>query len=131
MFVDASALVAILAPESDGLQLEARLAQTWPIFTSAIALFETSLGLARLREKPLVDIEPIVRRYVEALKIEFVAIDAEIGVVAIDAFQRFGKGRHVARLNMGDCFAYACARVRKVPLLCKGDDFRQTDIRLA
>jgi len=51
--------------------------------------------------------------------------------MAIDAFERFGKGRHPAALNFGDCFAYACARRFGVPLLYKGDDFPQTDIEPA
>ena len=53
--------------------------------------------------------------------------DAECRL-ALDAYARFGKGRHPARLNMGDCFAYACARSHGVPLLYKGDDFALTDI---
>ena len=56
---------------------------------------------------------------------------AEIGREALRAFERFGRGRHPARLNMGDCFAYACARALDVPLLFKGEDFAQTDIAVA
>jgi ribonuclease VapC len=51
--------------------------------------------------------------------------------LAVEAFDRFGKGRHSAGLNMGDCFAYACARQIDTPLLCKGNDFPRTDIGLA
>jgi ribonuclease VapC len=60
-----------------------------------------------------------------------IPITEEIGKAAIAASTEFGKGRHPARLNMGDCFSYACAKVLRVPLLCKGDDFRQTDIQIA
>jgi len=56
---------------------------------------------------------------------------AEIGQTAVQAFERFGRGRHPARLNMGDCFAYACAKTLAVPLLFKGDDFSQTDVAVA
>lgn len=59
-----------------------------------------------------------------------VPIDAEMGRIAIAAFERCGKGRHQAALNMGDCFAYACARSMNVPLLCKGNDFPRTDVIL-
>ena len=62
---------------------------------------------------------------------EIIPIDAGIGRTAIRAFARFGRPHHPARLNMGDCFAYACAKSVGVPLLCKGDDFPQTDIALA
>ncbi len=55
----------------------------------------------------------------------------EIGRAAMDAFDRYGRGRHPARLNIGDCFAYACARTLAVPLLFKGADFSQTDIVVA
>ena len=58
-------------------------------------------------------------------------IDQRIGEAAIDAHDRFGKGRHPARLNMGDCFAYACARTNNAPLLFKGEDFALTDVALA
>ena len=49
-------------------------------------------------------------------------------LAALDAYARFGKGRHPARLNMGDCFAYACARIHNAPLLFKGEDFARTDV---
>jgi ribonuclease VapC len=65
------------------------------------------------------------------LGIDIVSMPADIGDAAIDAFQRFGKGRHPAALNMGDCFAYACAKRLGVPLLYKGDDFSLTDIHSA
>ena len=57
--------------------------------------------------------------------------EPETAALAIDAYARFGKGRHPAGLNFGDCFAYACARHFDVPLLYKGDDFALTDIRAA
>jgi ribonuclease VapC len=51
--------------------------------------------------------------------------------VALDAFSRFGKGRHPAALNFGDCMTYAIAEVARRPLLCVGEDFAQTDLELA
>ena len=58
-------------------------------------------------------------------------ITVEIGRNALSAFERYGRGRHPAALNMGDCFAYACARQLDIPLLFKGDDFPLTDITIA
>ena len=58
-------------------------------------------------------------------------ITAEMGRAALSAFDRYGRGRHSAALNMGDCFAYACARQLDLPLLFKGDDFPLTDITIA
>jgi uncharacterized protein with PIN domain len=66
--------------------------------------------------------------FLSAMRVEIIPITPDIGRGAIRAFERFGRGQHPARLNMGDCFAYACARSLDVPLLFKGDDFSQTDI---
>jgi len=63
--------------------------------------------------------------------IRVIDISAQDARTAIEAFSRFGKGRHKAGLNMGDCFSYACAKERGIPLLCKGNDFVHTDIELA
>jgi ribonuclease VapC len=64
----------------------------------------------------------------ERLKIRNVSITPEIGNGAIRAYAQYGKGRHPAQLNMGDCLAYACAKNYGVPLLYKGNDFTQTDL---
>ena len=65
------------------------------------------------------------------LKIEIIAVSAKQANIARKAFQRFGRGRHPARLNFGDCFAYALAKDSGAPLLFKGEDFSQTDIAVA
>lgn len=57
-----------------------------------------------------------------------VAIDQDIGRLAVDCFARYGKGRHPAQLNFGDCFSYACAKIHGARLLFKGDDFARTDV---
>ena len=67
----------------------------------------------------------------EGLKLETVPLSADHARLAIDAFRRFGKGRHPAGLNFGDCFSYALAKATGEPLLFKGDDFSQTDITRA
>jgi ribonuclease VapC len=131
MFVDASALVAITADESDGLILAQRIRTADRIETSAIAVYEATLGLARAQQIPIVDAQMALEQFLVTARAEVIPITAEIGRIAIDAFARFGRGHHPARLNMGDCFAYACARSLGVPLLCKGADFPQTDIALA
>jgi ribonuclease VapC len=128
MFLDASAIVAIVAPEADALALAARVASADRKFTSAIAVYEAVLGLARARDMSIAAAEEAVNQYLARGDAQIVPITAEIGRGAIRAFERFGRGRHPARLNMGDCFAYACARALDVPLLFKGDDFSQTDI---
>jgi ribonuclease VapC len=67
-------------------------------------------------------------RFIDRAGIELAGVDVEQGKLARDAFSRFGKGRHAAALNFGDCFAYALARVLEQPLLFKGDDFSKTDL---
>ena len=69
-------------------------------------------------------------RFLQEFEIETLPFGDEHARVAMDAYRRFGKGRHPAKLNMGDCFSYATAYVAREPLLCIGDDFTQTDLDL-
>jgi ribonuclease VapC len=131
MFVDASALVAILAPESDGVFLAERLRAAEHRYTSALALYEAALALGRIGNTALEAVIAVIDGFIAGSRIETIPITAQIGHLAVEAFVRFGRSNHPARLNMGDCFAYACARSLGVPLLAKGEDFRQTDITLA
>ncbi len=131
MFLDASAIVAIIARESDASALAARLGQAARVCTSPIALYEAAAGLARIGNTSLVQAQATLDRFVQEIGAEIIPIGAAIGRGAASAFDRFGKGRHPARLNMGDCFAYACAQELQLPLLFKGDDFPHTDIDVA
>jgi len=63
------------------------------------------------------------------LSVQEVPVDAALGSLAINAFERWGKGRAKAALNFGDCFSYALAKARNVPLLCVGNDFSRTDLQ--
>jgi ribonuclease VapC len=131
MFIDASALVAIIAPENDGPSLADRLRRANNRFTSAIAVYETTLALRRIGNTTIAAVTPVIDDFLSVSGVETISIDTEIGRLAIETFARFGRGNHPAQLNMGDCFAYACARSLGVPLLAKGDDFTQTDVELA
>jgi ribonuclease VapC len=131
MFVDASAIVAILVLEDDGPALQIRLGQADRIHTSPVAVYEAVLGIARILNVSVAAAQAEVDNFIAETGAQMLSITAEIGRVAIEAFEHFGRGRHPARLNMGDCFAYACARALGVPLLFKGDDFSQTDIAVA
>jgi len=129
MFVDASALVAILTRESEADALADLLEGTDGAVTSAIAVFEAVAGVCRKRQVSVAEARAAVLDLLEAAGVRIVPITAADGDAAVDAFARFGKGRgHPAQLNMGDCFAYAVARGRGVAVLCKGDDFRGTDV---
>jgi ribonuclease VapC len=129
MFVDASALLAVLLQEAEEARILDMLQGASRAYTSPIALFETVSGL--MSKKGLT--RPIAKGRVDSLLavtgIETLPITPEIGHLALDAFDKYGKGRgHPAQLNMGDCFAYACAKAHGLRLLYKGDDFSRTDI---
>ena len=128
MFLDASAVIAILAREDDHVVIVEKLSTSKKVLFSPLANYEACLGLARASKRDLRDSESLVQDFLESLKAVTVDLTAEIGQEAMNAHARYGKGRHRASLNMGDCFAYACAKVHKVPLLFKGDDFAHTDI---
>jgi ribonuclease VapC len=131
MFVDASAIIAIVADEPDRLSLSARLAQASEVYVSPIVVYEATTGLARRRACSMPEAETLVIAFIEEVRAGMIDISVETATQAARAFARFGRGRHKAQLNMGDCFAYACARERDLPLLFKGDDFVHTDIAMA
>ena len=131
MFLDASAIIAILAGEDDAASLAGRLSQARTAHTSVIAIHEAAVGLARIGNTSPENTLALVEAFLAEIKATVAGIDQETGRLALAAFNRVGKGRHAAALNMGDCFAYACARQLDVPLLCKGNDFPRTDIALA
>lgn len=131
MFLDASAMVAMLVDESDAASLTKRLEQAVAPCTSPIAIYEAVAGVARACTVEIQTAETILDRFLEQARVQVVPITAEIGRGALSAFERYGRGRHPAALNMGDCFAYACARQLDMPLLFKGDDFPLTDITVA
>ena len=132
MFVDASAIVAILTrePEADSL---ADLLEAAPSpITSPIAIFEAALGICRKRHASVEEAEDDVREFLELARIQLIPITAKEADTALAAFSRYGKGRgHPAQLNLGDCFAYAVAKNHRTSLLFKGEDFNKTDIRSA
>jgi ribonuclease VapC len=131
MFVDASALTAMLVDERDARELLAR-AQTHPVrMTSPLAVWETVLAVARILGLDIQAANAAVEEFLVLTDINVEPVPAGARRAAIEAFARFGKGRHPASLNFGDCFAYACAKHAGVPLLYKGDDFPQTDIEPA
>ncbi|MFC0218492.1 ribonuclease VapC [Pseudochelatococcus lubricantis] len=140
MFVDASAIVAILGREPGHVEIEKRLALAdGPFFVSPLVRFEAAVALARQKAtgsgpaKPspqlLRQAQAAVDAFVEALDAQEIAISPEIGQGALEASATYGKAvGHVADLNFGDCFAYACARALNVALLYKGNDFTHTDL---
>lgn len=129
MAIDTSAIVAILRLEPEADRLLRTIANADECFMSAISVLETALVLAGTRGSAAVWI-PLDELLAKA-QIDVVPFDTEQARHARDAFIRFGKGRHPAALNLGDCAAYALAMSRKLPLLFKGDDFTKTDLAAA
>lgn len=129
MFIDSSALVAIIAPEEEGRLLSDQLDAAPEPVTSSLAIYETVLALVRIRRAAVAEAMMIVLEYLQRARILTLPIGADAHVIALRAHEYYGKGTgHPAQLNMGDCFSYAMAKTRGVPLLYKGDDFRHTDL---
>lgn len=129
MFVDASAIIAILTREPDADDLMDRLERAIRPITSAIAIFEATLGLCRKRHASVEEARADLADFLQAARVELVPVAAHEATLALSAFARYGKGRgHPAQLNMGDCFAYAVARNHRATVLFTGDDFSMTDI---
>ena len=126
--VDASALVAIATGEHDFERFEAALLSATDAVVGPIAVYEATLAIARKRSIEPALAEARVYRILTAFGIRGVAMGPDIAAIALEANARFGKGRHPAGLNMGDCFAYALAKAHGAALLFKGDDFVKTDI---
>ena len=128
MIVDTSGLVAIIKGESEGrLFLETMLAVE-AVKLSAATYFECGMVIDRIdRGQAGIKVDRLLSR-VDA---EIIPVTLAHARIARAAYSQFGKGRHPARLNFGDCFAYALARETGEPLLYKGDDFALTDVEAA
>lgn len=131
MFVDASAWTAVALNEPERDRLLAALIAADAVLTSAIANWETVRALVRETEDGVAEASRRLLGFQAGLNVRVVPIGEAEGALALEAHARFGKGVHPARLNMGDCFAYACAKLHGVALLYKGDDFSLTDIEAA
>jgi ribonuclease VapC len=132
MFVDASAIVAIVALEPEAATLAEALDGASSPITSSIAVYEAALGLCRKKRASVEAAQAQIHNFLREAGIRLVAIAPDASDGALDAFSRYGKGRgHRAQLNMGDCFAYAVAKAHGTSLLFKGEDFSLTDIAAA
>jgi ribonuclease VapC len=127
MVVDSSAVLAILFREPERSQFLKLVDESQTRLISAAGALESAMviehrhGIAGGDELDL---------FLHRAAIEIVSVDSEQFFVARQAWRRFGKGRHPAALNFGDCFAYALSKVSGEPLLAKGTDFQKTDLQL-
>lgn len=127
MVIDTSALLAILLDEperrafNEALEAAESRAMSTATFVEVSIVIESRFGAEGLRDLDL---------FIERAGITLVSVDSDQAHAARRAFSQFGKGRHPAGLNYGDCFSYALASVLGEPLLYKGQDFRHTDVML-
>lgn len=127
MIVDSSAIVAVLLQEPGHEELVSRLAATTSAAVGAPTLAEAGVVLgARLGPQG----KTLLARFVQEAELTVLPFTDDHWPLAVDAYLRFGKGRHPAALNLGDCLTYATCRAASRPLLCVGDDFGQTDLEL-
>ncbi len=127
MFIDSSAIVAVMTLEDDAVMLLEHMMHARSKMINAAVFWEVTVNLAKKRRLTINEAKQELGDFLTKFDIDIVAIPPEAGFVAVDAYDRFGKGRHPAALNFGDCLSYACAKVTKQPLLFKGDDFTLTD----
>jgi ribonuclease VapC len=130
--VDSSAVIAIFRQEHDAEDFARSIATDDDPVMSAANLVETSIVLRGLKEIAPERAERWLDDFIAAAGIRIEPVTADQANAARWAHLQFGKGTgHGAALNYGDCFAYALAKAMEVPLLCKGNDFRLTDIGIA
>ena len=123
--IDTSAILAILYREPEYDEFVEIMIENDRCFVSAVSYFEASLVLfGRGAPEVVTELDAFVGR----TGVEVVPFDFDLAMRARAAFLRFGRGRHPARLNLGDCVSYALARTRELPLLYKGEDFAKTDV---
>lgn len=127
MVIDTSAIAAILFDEPDAAALEGKIADDPVRLMSAATFLEATIVIeARLGDPGGRELDLWLHR----AEVEIVSVDAEQTDMARRAWRRFGRGRHPAGLNYGDCFSYALAATHDEPLLFKGDDFTKTDVKV-
>jgi len=125
MVIDTSALVAILLDEPERRAFNEKIEADPRRLVSAVTFVETALVIeARVGEAGGRELDLFLHR----ANVEMAPVDADQAEIARRAFRRYGRGRHPAGLNFGDCFAYALVKTTGEPLLFKGDDFGRTDI---
>jgi ribonuclease VapC len=121
MVLDASAIIAMLGDEAEGDRFAAALESAQTRAVPPVAVWEAVAGLARLYPLSIPEARRKVADFLEAAKVETLVIGQRELDLAIDAYDQFGKGGHPARLNLGDCFAYAAAKAAEAPLLHKDE----------
>jgi ribonuclease VapC len=125
MIVDSSAVVAILSFESDARELANAIEEAPERRMSVVSYVESAIVLDSRRNPAL---SRRLDDFIREAELRLEPVSVQQAKLAREAYRDYGKGRHRAGLNFGDCFAYALAKEKGEPLLFKGDDFRKTDV---
>lgn len=129
MFLDTSAIIEFFLEGPEYKRIATALADPeTPFFVSPSVIFEATTVLASKRQIGVEEATKIVLEFLTELNAEILPATRDTALAALDAFSRYGKGRHPARLNFGDCFSYAGAKTSGAALLYVGEDFRRTDL---
>jgi ribonuclease VapC len=128
IFVDTSAVVAMIASESDSPAFADKLSREPQKITAGHVILESSMRLSSLLDFSPTTADSLVTSLLGETATAVVPITEDVAHIAVAAFERYGKGRGRAGLNFGDCLSYACAKSHGARLLFKGDDFTHTDI---
>ncbi|PSH63800.1 VapC toxin family PIN domain ribonuclease [Phyllobacterium brassicacearum] len=135
MFIDASAIIAILTGEPEAEKLAAALdnAGERRLITSVIATWEATVGLFRKKRIPMAEAEARVREFLEMAQVDVLSVESEELTSALQAFDRYGRHRYPdiernSALNLADCFHYAAAKSYRAPILTKDAGFALTDL---
>jgi ribonuclease VapC len=131
MFVDTSAVVAVVLREPLANRIELLIERTETVVTSPMVRLEASIVIAERLDISLVAAETHFNDFLTAGNIGMLPITNEIGMIAVEAYGRFGKGRDPAKLNLADCFSYAVAKSLGLKILFVGNDFSKTDLKSA
>lgn len=128
MILDTSALIAILFHEPEATALLDRPWQAPVRAVGAPTLVEAGIVLTARAGEPAIG---LLHRFLDAFGVATIPLDTAHWQEAVSAYNAYGRARHPAGLNFGDCLTYATARLARLPLLCVGDDFQRTDLVLA
>lgn len=128
MILDTSAIAAIAFKEPDFEPLVAKLQEAGNAAIGTPTLVETAIVLSARLDR---DARGLLSRFLEEAEISTIPFSEAHYATAVHAWRQYGKGRHPAALNLGDCLTYAIAKLADQPLLCVGNDFAKTDLTLA
>lgn len=129
MFLDTSAIIEILLQDPKSHEMAERLQKSPGLrLTGPTVIYEATVVLAGKQNLSISEAERLVRALLQMFDVTVQPISDELASAALNAFARYGKGRHPAKLNFGDCFAYAGAKATGGELLYVGNDFPLTDL---